>query len=123
MATSHRPSKVAVALKEEISQIVLRELKDPRIGFVTITHIEVTRDLKIARVFYSVMGDAKVVQNSEHALDAARGYIRKLLGDRLKLRFIPELQFRKDDSIDQSFHITEILKKLKEGQEDHAGSG
>ena len=116
----NRPNKVAMAIKEEMSQILLQELKDPRIGFITVTHIELTNDLKIAQIFYSIMGDAKVVENSERGLEAAKGYIRKLLGDRMKLRFVPELHFRRDDSIQQSFRITEILNRLKEEKEDHA---
>lgn len=109
-----------MAIKEEISQILLRELKDPRIGFITVTHVELTPDLKIAHIFYSILGDAKVVENSERALEVAKGYIRKLLGDRMKLRFVPELHFRRDDSIEQSFRITEILNRLKGEKEDHA---
>ncbi len=109
-----RPTKVAVALKEELSQIILQELKDPRLGFVTITRVELTRDMKNAHVFYSVLGEEKAAEKCKNALDSGKGYIRKLLGGRMELRFVPELHFRKDDSIDQSFHITEILRKLKE---------
>ena len=109
-----------MAIKEEISQILLCELKDPRIGFITVTHIELTNDLRIAQVFYSILGDAKVVENSERALEAAKGYIRKLLGNRMKLRLVPKLYFRKDDSIEQSFRITEILNRLKGEKENDA---
>ena len=118
----NRMQKVAMAIKEEVSRIILYELKDPRIGFVTITHVGLTRDLKIAHIFYSVMGDAKGVEHSQKGLEAAKGYIRKLLGERLKLRFVPEIQFQKDDSIEQSFHITEVLKQVKKDtQEKDAG--
>jgi len=117
----NRTHKVAMAIKEEVSQIILRELKDPRIGFITITHVDLTHDLKIAHIFYSIMGDTKGIENSQKGLEAAKGYIRRLLGDRLKLRFVPEIQFRKDDSIEKSFHIGEVLKKLKEEKEKDAG--
>ena len=110
-----------MAIKQEVSQIILYELKDPRIGFVTITHVDLTNDLKIAHIFYSVLGDTQKVENSQKALTAAKGYIRRLLGGRLKLRLVPELIFREDDSIAQSFHITEVLKRLKEDEEKHAG--
>ena len=110
-----------MAIKEEVSQIILRELKDPRIGFITITHVDLTHDLKIAHIFYSIMGDTKGIENSQKGLEAAKGYIRRLLGDRLKLRFVPEIQFRKDDSIEKSLHIGEVLKKLKEEREKDAG--
>jgi len=111
---SKRTEKVAMAIKEEVSQLILQELKDPRIGFVTITHVEVTPDLKRAFIFYSIMGDTKGVENTQRALNAAKGYVRRLLGDRLKLRFVPEIHFERDDSIEKSFHIAELLKKLEE---------
>ena len=117
----NRTQKVAMAIKEEISQIILYELKDPRIGFVTITHVDLTSDLKIARIFYSIMGDTKEMENSQKGLEAARGYIRRLLGDRLKLRFVPQIEFRRDDSIAQSFHITEVLRRLKKDDPKNAG--
>lgn len=110
-----------MAIKEEVSRIILHELKDPRIGFVTITHVEVTNDLRIAHIFYSIMGETKEREMTERGLEAAKGYIRKLLGGSLKLRFTPEIHFRKDDSISQSFHITEILKNLKKDQKKDAG--
>ena len=118
----NRVHKVAMAIKEEVSKIILYELKDPRIGFVTITHVDLTHDLKIAHIFYSIMGDTKGVENSQKGLEAAKGYIRKLLSDRLKLRFVPEILFRRDDSIEQSFHIMEVLNRLKkDGREKDAG--
>lgn len=121
MAMSNRAQKVAMAIKQEVSQIILYELKDPRIGFVTITHVDLTPDLKIAHIFYSILGEPQKVENSQKALEVAKGYIRRLLGGRLELRFVPELKFRKDDSITQSFHITEMLKRLKEDEEKNAG--
>ncbi len=111
---TNRTQKVAMAIKQEISNIILRELKDPRIGFVTVTHVELTNDLKIAHVFYSFMGDTKGKEKTHHALLTARGYIRRLLGDRLKLRFVPEIHFEQDDSIQKTFEVAELLKKLKE---------
>ena len=119
----NRMQKVAMAIKEEISKIILHELKDPRIGFVTITHVDLTPDLKIAHIFYSILGDTKGVETSQKGLEAARGYMRKLLGDRLKLRFVPEIVFKKDDSIEQSFHITEVLNRLKKDQEKEKDAG
>ena len=114
----NRVHKVAMAIKEEVSKIILYELKDPRIGFVTMTHVDLTPDLKVAHIFYSVMGDTKEVENSQKGLEAAKGYIRRLLGDRLKLRFVPEILFRKDDSIEQGFHMTEVLKRLKKDEQE-----
>ncbi|MFH1858113.1 MAG: 30S ribosome-binding factor RbfA [Candidatus Omnitrophota bacterium] len=113
--TSNRAGKVAMAIKEETSRIILMELKDPRIGFVTITHVDVTPDLKTAHIFYSIMGDPKAVEASQKGLEAAKGYIRRLVGGRLKLRFTPEIYFREDDSNRQSFRITEHFEKTERG--------
>lgn len=115
----HRQPRVAQAIQKEISQMVLRELKDPRLGFVTITQIEVTKDLRIARVFYSVMGNEPARQSSQRALEAAKGFIRKRLGERLRLRYTPELQFILDDSIEKHLRITKLLNDLKGESKNH----
>jgi len=120
MSFPNRPSRVADAIQKEISQMILQELKDPRIGFVTVTRIEVTRDLRLARVFYSVMGDPAAQETSQKALETAKGFIRKQLGRRLRLRYTPELQFRLDDSVERSMKITNILDRLKGESKDHA---
>lgn len=121
MTLPHRQPRVAEAIQKEISQILLRELKDPRIGFVTVTRIEVTRDLRIARVFYSVMGSPAAQEASQRALLAAKGFVRKRLGERLRLRYTPELQFHLDDSIERNLRMTKILDQLK-GESHEQGS-
>ena len=115
MSLPHRLERVEQEIQKEISQMLLRELKDPRLGFMTITRIEVTKDLRIAHVYYSVMGDAAKKEAAKRALAAAKGFMRKRLGERLRLRFTPELQFHKDDSIEQNLRMTKLLEGLKGG--------
>lgn len=109
-----RVDRVAEAIKREISNIIHDELKDPRIGFVTITRAEITQDLRYAKIFYSILGSAKEEDNTQKAIESAKGFIKKLIGDRIKLRFTPELSFHLDKSAEYSQRIQEQLDKIKE---------
>ncbi len=97
---------------EEVSNILLREIQDPRIGFVTITYVKVSDDLRYAKVFVSVMGEDEEKKNSLEGLQSASGFMRKKLGARLQLRCVPELVFKLDDSMEESSKILTILSKL-----------
>ena len=107
-----RAQKVGELILEEVSNILLREIQDPRIGFVTITHVKVSDDLRYAKVFVSVMGEEEEKKNSLEGLQSASGFIRKKLGARLQLRCVPELVFSLDDSMEKSAKILTILSKL-----------
>ena len=107
-----RAQKVGELILEEISNILLREIEDPRIGFVTITHVTVSDDLRYAKVFVSVMGEDEEKKNSLEGLQSASGFMRKKLGARLQLRCVPELVFKLDDSMEESSKILTILSKL-----------
>ena len=108
-----RASRVAEELRKIISQILLEELTDPRVGFMTITHIDVTDDLRYARVFYSVLGDEAQKEATAEALEEQLKYIRRLAVQRINMKFAMEIRFEVDKSIDQSFRIDSILKKIK----------
>ncbi|MFP4021937.1 MAG: 30S ribosome-binding factor RbfA [Halanaerobium sp.] len=112
-----RAVRVGELLKEEISQIVLREMKDPRIGFVSVTDVEVSGDLRHAKVFISVYGTDKEKEETLEGLQQAQGFVRKLVGERVKIHHTPEIIFRYDDSIENGVHISEIIKDLKESGE------
>ncbi len=112
-----RVEKLQELMKQEISQIILRELKDPRIGFVTVTQVEVTGDLREAKVYVSLMGNEKQVEDCWKGLQSSLGYIRREIGKRIRLRFTPELSFALDKSLDYSAHIQELL--LQVSREDH----
>lgn len=108
-----RVEKVAQAIKKEVSSIIQRELGDPRLGFITIMHVEVTKDLQIAKVYCSVMGAQDKKDKAMEGLESARGFIRRLLSQRLDLRLSPELVFKLDKSVDYSIEISEKIERIK----------
>jgi ribosome-binding factor A len=117
-----RIEKLNQQFKREISSIVQNELNDPRLGFITINRVEITRDLSYAKVYFSVLADAKKTQKVEKGLLSAAGYIRKLLSERIKVRLTPELIFKLDKSTEYSVHIAEELERLKdESRKDSKG--
>ncbi|NEW05591.1 30S ribosome-binding factor RbfA [Paenibacillus sp. SYP-B3998] len=107
-----RVGRVGEQIKKELSQIVQSELKDPRIGFLTVTSVEVTNDLSLARVFLSVLGTDEEKAATLKALSTGTGYIRSELGKRIRLRKVPELQFKFDASLDYGSHIDNLLNNL-----------
>ncbi|MDQ6898956.1 MAG: 30S ribosome-binding factor RbfA, partial [Candidatus Dormibacteraeota bacterium] len=110
---SHRAEQVGGQLQEEIMAIIRRDLKDPRIGFVSITRVRMSADLRSARVRVSVLGDAEQQRSSLAGLRSAVGVIRRELGRRLEnLKVAPELRFELDPSIEYSAHIAERLREI-----------
>ena len=111
------PTRRQIQIAEEIQQIISvllqREIKDPRIGFVTVTQAEVTQDLKYARVFVSVMGTPEEQRDTMAALASGRGFMRRELAARMGIRFVPELQFKLDKGIEYSDRINRLLNELK----------
>ena len=101
-------------MKQEISSIILRELKDPRIGFVTVTSVECTGDLREAKVYVSLMGSDQQVKDCWQGLQSSLGFIRREIGKRIRLRFTPEISFVVDKSLDYSAHIQELLLKIQD---------
>ncbi|WP_152392512.1 30S ribosome-binding factor RbfA [Paenibacillus guangzhouensis] len=111
-----RVGRVGEQLKKELSQLIQSELKDPRIGFVTVTGVEVTNDLSQARVFLSVLGDEEQKNNTLKALAKANGFLRSELGKRIRLRHTPELLFKFDSSIEYGSRIEKILGEIQDGE-------
>ena len=110
MSSQLRIEKLQELIKQEMSKMLLREIKDPRIGFVTVTDVEMTGDLREAKIFVSVMGSDEQVQESLKGLKSALGFI---LGKRIRLRFTPEISFALDTSLDYSEHIQKILLDIE----------
>ena len=106
-----RPERLGEQIREEVSQIVLGELSDPRIGFVTVTDVEVSSDLRNARIYVSILGSDDEVARSLGALRAASGFIRWHLGRALNLRHLPDLHFAHDKTARTATRIEEILKE------------
>jgi ribosome-binding factor A len=111
MAT-RRQRQLAELLHEEISTLLQRRAQDPRLKQVTVTGVEITKDLKIARVYVSVLGDAEETRSAMAGLEKAAGYLRSQLGASVRLRYVPELSFRLDDSLKQGMHIDQLLDAL-----------
>lgn len=126
MAKQLRIEKLQELIKQEMSKMLLKELKDPRIGFVTVTDVEMTGDLREAKIYVSIMGGAEQVKSSLEGLNSALGFIRREIGQRVRLRFTPEISFALDTSLDYGDHIQKLLLQV-EGEQKHAdnaqGSG
>jgi ribosome-binding factor A len=118
-----RRDRVGDLLKREIASIVQHELKDPGIGFVTITAVKVSVDLKHARVFYTVLGDEETRGKSASALKRASGFIQREIGRRLRLRYTPEIWFDFDSSVEYGAHIEQLIQKIhsEEGMDSDDG--
>ena len=108
-----RQERVVEAIKKEVSLILHDELKDPRLGFVTVTRVEIAPDLRFAKVFYSVLGKEEDYAKTKAALDSALGFIRRQIAQRVKLRYAVELMFNEDRSTEYSVRIEEILNEIK----------
>ncbi len=108
----HRAFRLAETIKAEVSQIIREEIKDPRLGFVTVTDVEVADDLRYAKVFVSIMGEEDDVKNSMDVLTRAAGYVRSELGKILTLRYVPEISFKYDQSIEHGAHISKLLREV-----------
>ena len=121
MATA-RPSRVADQLRAEIAEVIAREVHDPGIGFLTITHVKVTPDLQTARVYYTTLGDAKARKESSRALERARPFLRRQIGRRLRLKRVPELEFFFDEAIERGDRIEQILQEISKAQAPAADS-
>lgn len=107
-----RPNRVGEQMKKELGDIISRKIKDPRIGFVTVTDVHVTGDLQIATVYISVLGDEEQRQNTLKGLAKAKGFIRSEIGQRIRLRKTPEILFEFDESVDYGNRINAILHQI-----------
>lgn len=118
---TRRTEQVADLIQEELGRLLEREVKDPGIGFVTLTDVEVDRDLRIARVYFSVLGDDEAMQQSLLALRRAAGFLRRELARRLDLRYMPELHFALDRSVEHGQRIADLLRQVREEEPPREG--
>lgn len=116
--TAYRQQRLADQLRAELSRIVLREMRDPRVGFATLTEVRLSSDLRHARVYVSVMGDDEEKEATLEALESAEGFLRGRIGQRMRLRHIPELAFVLDETLDRSERIERLLEADKEDREE-----
>jgi len=115
-----RSEKVAEAIHEEISTLLINGVKDPRVGLVTVTSVKLTDDLRHATVYFSVRGADAERKDAEVGLNSAKGFLRREVGKLLRMRFVPEIIFKYDDSVAYGNHIESILKQIHETEEDNA---
>lgn len=109
-----RSGRVGEQMKKELSQLIQKEIKDPRIGFITVTGVDVTNDLSQAKVYLSVMGNEEQKEQTIKALEKASGFLRSEIGKRIRLRHTPELLFKIDSSIEYGSHIEKLLGEIRE---------
>jgi ribosome-binding factor A len=115
MAQGHRPDRVGEQIREQISEMLARgTIHDPGIGFITLTRVTLTPDLQLARVFYTSLGDEKSRKETARALDRATPFMRRQIGQRLRLRRVPELEFRFDETVGHQARIEQIIQDLHE---------
>jgi ribosome-binding factor A len=114
MPNPHRQEKLGELIAVELSDLLRTRMKDPRIGFASITYVKVSGDLRHAKIFVSVMGSEEEQQNTIKALKHANGYLRHELAGRLVLRYMPELVFKLDTSIVQGARILELISKIEQ---------
>ncbi|MBM3820297.1 MAG: 30S ribosome-binding factor RbfA [Acidimicrobiia bacterium] len=118
MAHGYRPDRVGDQIRQELSELLARgEVHDPGIGFITLTRVQVSPDLQQARVFYTRLGDPQARKETEKALARATPFLRRQIGGRLRLRRVPELEFRFDESIAHQDRIEQILRDLHEEEQ------
>lgn len=109
----NRAVRLGEQIREELSELLAREVRDPGIGFVTLTRVRVTEDLLQARVYYTALGDAEERKRTARALTRALPFLRRALGERLSLRRVPELSFRFDESVGHQARVEELLEEIR----------
>jgi len=117
MQSFKRTDRIAELIREEISLILRSDVKDPRLGMLSVTRVKITPDLRHAHIYISPFKKEEVVETL-NCLNHARGFIQRRLGDRIKLRYTPIIEFHEDDSIKYGAHIMELLENLKKHKTD-----
>lgn len=112
-----RTHRVGELIKEELSEIIQREVKDPRVGLVTITGVDVSPDLRHATVFVSILGNRKQKEDNLKGLQSSSGFLRKELAKRIRIKYLPELKFEIDPSIEAGMRIDKLIRKLHKDEE------
>ncbi len=121
MSQGHRPDRVGEELRMELSELLAREVHDPGIGFLTLTHVQVTPDLQHARVFYTTLGQGPARRETERALERAAPFLRRQIGRRLRLRRVPELHFIFDEGVEAEDRVERLLREIHDQQAQQEG--
>jgi ribosome-binding factor A len=116
MTDGVRPDRVSEEFREVLAEEIPR-LKDPRVGFVTITGVRVTADLRRAKVFYTVLGSEADRKRTRAGLRSARGHLRQVLGHEVRLKFLPDLEFEEDQTIEEAARVDQLIQKIHEDED------
>src|SRR5918994_224592 len=122
MSQGSRPDRVADQIRAELASLLARDVHDPGIGFITLTRVQMSPDLQLARVFYTMLGDEAARRTTATALERATPFLRKQIGGRLRLRRVPELTFKFDESVVHQDRIEQILRDLHEEEAKRAAA-
>jgi ribosome-binding factor A len=114
MPQGHRPDRIGDQLRAELSNLLAREVHDPGIGFVTLTHVQVTPDLQHARVYYTSLGQPAERRQTERALRRAAPFLRRQIAHRLRLRRVPEIHFTFDEGVEAQDRVEQLLREIHE---------
>ncbi|MCD6459916.1 30S ribosome-binding factor RbfA [bacterium] len=117
MPASERMHKINSLIKQEVGYILQHDIKDKRIGFVTVLRAEISRDLRNGKIYVSILDDSANKKAVINVLNQSAGYIQHLIGSRVRLRYLPKLRFYYDDVIEHSIHIQQILDEIKKKDE------
>ena len=118
-----RINRISEEVRKTVSELLTREIKDPRIGPMTsVTKVEVTNDLRYANIFVSVLGDKKVKEETLEGLESAKGFIRREIGNRIDLRYVPEPIFHLDESIERGIYMSKLIEKVNKEDEKKRGN-
>ncbi len=117
MSTHNRPERVGHMIQQLLGERFARGMRDPRLGFVTITGVKMSPDLREARVYWTVHGDAGQRAHTAKGLEKARGYLRREIAAELKLRVVPDLHFTYDEAIDRGERIEQLIRQVHEEEE------
>jgi ribosome-binding factor A len=118
-----RPERLAEEIREEVARMVATELKDPRLGFVTVIRVELAHDLGYAKVYVGVLGDEREREKSLTALRSAAGFVRRELGRRLRIHHAPEIDFRYDKGIEATDRVARLLQEEADREKPQGGGG
>jgi ribosome-binding factor A len=118
-----RAQRVGDEILKEIALLIIRRVKDPRVEGVTVTGMRLTDDLKQGKVYYSVMGGDEEIERAQAGLDSARGFIKREVGQRMKLRYVPEITFVHDKSLESGSHMERLLERIEAGRPGEGSEG
>ena len=116
MLPGSRASRVSDLVKREVADLLMRRVKDPRVKAITVTGVDVSKDLRYAKVYFSLIGDEKAVRLAQAGLESAKGFIKREIGLRLELKHVPDIVFKHDPSLEEGSRMERLLQKIKDDE-------